>query len=96
MESPSDNNYWTFDSVLNPDWAIGFNRRGKPLPGHISESVTIPHSISSRKGKCHQFVKLPVEIKLVEEKESNEEEENDSGTDDEDEDEDEIASLNRD
>ncbi|KAI1303022.1 Fibroblast growth factor 17 [Halotydeus destructor] len=63
-EIAADNNYIRFESVLNPDWALGFNRKGKPLHETINvqgEEMSPTSDVSRRlqplNKKCYQFVK---------------------------------------
>lgn len=68
-ETPTENNYITLRSVYNPDWSMGFNRKGGAIGTHrkevpsahnASSTTTATDSSSSRQRqhkKCYQFVK---------------------------------------
>lgn len=53
-ETTSDNNYFVFESLYNPDWALAFDRKGRPI---IASSSSTSSGTAPLRGKCCQFVK---------------------------------------
>lgn len=64
-ETPSENNYIKYTSVYNPDWAMGFNRRGRAINEQIGADAAADEQhrrqLAANK-KCYLFVKRPVPL----------------------------------
>ncbi|CAG2101126.1 unnamed protein product, partial [Medioppia subpectinata] len=52
----AENRHIKFQSFYNPDWYIGFNKKGKPLVGQIPLVGAGP-KLNPKRKKCYHFVK---------------------------------------